>query len=535
MTGAYEMVDSQKFKIALVSPPYGPEGESMYPLGLIALKVYIDQKLGEKVQTEIFDFSDCPVNSYHYLESYNISKYDLVGLCAYSTNFPLVLDWGRQIKKLRKSTKIVIGGPHTTSLSEHIVNTYSDTFDYVIRGEGELVLEGLVESLLKDQPLPLIAGLTYKTSSGIALTGYMRPPSDLNLLPPPSSEIISPFDNNITYYDKIERRLRNAIAFTSSRGCPFRCSFCSIASTETKWRAASAETLAGWIEHAKAIEKKPIEHIYFMDADFMIQKQRVLEVGDMLASRYPEITWSFSGRVDDLKRFGEENLAKLSSQGLRFIESGLESGSQASLDRMNKKVSVQDNLDAISMLRRAGLQITVDFIMFLPDSTPNHIRENLKFILSAGLTEHLPHDHFYTYLLLYPGTPLRTYYEKSLNLNLDLDVLPQPDDLFVHEQTKRIFRLFIREFLSYRLRVQQLLLHIDVALETNSLPHLVLQRLRIESISLRHLPFLVLEELLTSQEDDSLTDAVPWLKNFDDYVASVNELCIGIIPQGHAI
>jgi radical SAM superfamily enzyme YgiQ (UPF0313 family) len=499
----------------------------MEPLGLIALKVYLDEFFDGTVQTTIFDFSDCVVDSYTLLEENDIGAYDLVGLCAYSTNFPIVLDWGRSIKKTRSSCPIVVGGPHTTSLSEHLVIAHGDVFDYAVRGEGELVLAALVQSLMQKNRNPLLAGLTYRTKLGCATTAYMDLPADLNLLPPPFAPVVAPKSKSMKYYDKKEKRLRNAIALTSSRGCPFRCSFCSISSTEAKWRAASAETIATWLRYAFAHSQEKLEHVYFMDADFMIRRERVVAIGAMFAQEFPGITWSFSGRVDDIKRIGEPALRLLASQGLRFIESGLESGSQAALDRMNKHVTVQDNLDALEILRHAGLQITVDFILFLPDSTLEHLRQTLEFLIKAGLTEHLPNDHFYSYLLLYPATPLRKYYEECFGIVLDLDVLPKPDELFIHESTKCVFKFFIRDFHEFRSRITALLSTIEVALNdpTAGIGYETRQKLRIESISLRHIPFFVLDQLLVSWEEPTLLDAVPWLRGFDDYATELEKIC----------
>lgn len=517
-----------RMRIALVSPPYGLQGESMHPLGLIALKVYLDEKFGKDVETLIFDFSDSSNDSYTLLEDYEIPAFDLVGLCSYSTNFPIVLSWALRIKTLRSNCRTVIGGPHTTSLSEHIAGLHAEAFDYVVRGEGELVLATLVKSLLNGITQPLIPGLTYQTKLGPVSTAYMDIPEDINALPPPVAPVIGPNSKAITYYDKRDKRLRNAIALTSSRGCPFRCSFCSISSTETKWRAASAETIATWINQSQIYAHKPIEHVYFMDADFMIRKDRVLEIGEMFARHYPKMTWSFSGRVDDIKRIGKEALIKLASQGLRFIESGLESGSQAALDRMDKQVTVQDNLDAIKMLRSAGLEITVDFIFFLPDSTPEHLKENLQFLIQAGLTEIFPNDHYYTYLILYPATPLRKYYEKIFDIKFDIDLLPDPDNLFVHESTRRIFQYFVRDFSSYRAQIVELLKKIEDKITNHHsfLQNEIAQRLRIESISLRHIPFLVLDQLLVMWHEPTLLEAVPWLEEFEAYKSEIENICL---------
>jgi radical SAM superfamily enzyme YgiQ (UPF0313 family) len=512
------------YRVALVSPPYGDGGKSIRPLGLMAIHSFLSERFGDAIEVQLLDYSDCPRDDHHLLDEDGVAAFDVVGLCAYSTNFPIVRDWALELKRRNPKVKTVVGGPHPTALPIHIADKHRDAFDFVVRGEGERPMAAIVEALMTGGRLPRVPGVVYRDALGLVAIGTTDPVPDLNTVPPPLAPVRSPYSREMEYVDWKDGRKRNAVAMTTSRGCPFACTFCSIRASDSKWRAVGAARLGDWV--AAAREQDPtVEHVYFMDADFLIDKKRVVAIGEMFASRHPGVTWSFSARVDDLARLGEPALARLAKQGLRFVEIGFESGSQAMLDLLGKHVSVKENYDAVAMLRRLDLDMLIDFILFVPDETPEQLRESVTFLREAGLSEYMPFDHLFTSLFQYPGTPLRVHYEKIFG-EFSLDELPEPDELFVHPGTKRIFKHFMRDFAPIAGRVKGLSTTVEEAAERLARSRRdVAQVLRIEAVSLRHIPLLVLEQLIDNPEADSLFDAVPWLRNFEDHAARLEELC----------
>lgn len=512
------------YRVALVSPPYGDGDESIRPLGLMAIHSFLIDAFGDAIDAQLYDYSDCASSDYQPLDDDHLADFDLVGLCAYSTNFPIVRRWALALKQRNPQLKTVVGGPHATALPVHIAENHHDAFDYVVRGEGERPMAAIIRALMAGQKPPRVPGIVYRGPLGLVAVGTTDPVPDLNSVPPPLAPVRSPYTRSMVYFDWKQRRARNAVAMTTSRGCPFACTFCSIRASDSKWRSVKADRLKDWIA-AALIQDPSVEHVYFMDADFLIDNKRVVAIGDMLAQNYPQLTWSFSARVDDLRRLGEPALGKLAAQGLRFVEVGFESGSQEMLDRMGKHVKVQDNYYAVAMLQRLDLDILIDFILFMPDETPEQLRESLRFIREAGLSEYMPFEHFFTYLLQYPGTPLRTFYEATFG-KFSLDELPPPDELFVHPGTKRIFKHFVRDFKPIAGRVKVLSTLVEEAAERAwQSDRELAQRLRLEAVSLRHVPYLVLEQLIDAPSAESLFAAVPWLQNFNDYAFQMEELC----------
>jgi radical SAM superfamily enzyme YgiQ (UPF0313 family) len=491
----------------------------------MAIYSYLAREFGDDVELALFDLSDCADDAYDLLDRYDVASFDLVGFCAYSTNFPIVREWALQLRARGTHAKIVVGGPHATALPQHIAMHHRDAFDFVVRGEGERPMAAIIRSLLSGSRPPRVPGVVYKDPLGIVSVGTTDPVPDLNTVPTPIAPVRSPYSQEVLAFDRKEMRMRRAVPFTTSRGCPFSCTFCSIRASDSKWRSVNAERLGEWIADAR-VQDPTFEHVNFMDADFLIDRKRVIAIGDMFAARFPELTWSFSGRVDDLRRLGEPALAKLVTQGLRAVEVGFESGSQEMLDRLGKRVKVQENYDAVAMLQRLDLDMLIDFILFLPDETPEQLRESLTFLRRTGLTDYLPHDHFFTHLVQYPSTPLRVHYEKLFDVQFSKDVLPEPDDLFEHPGTKQIYKFFVVEFQPMAARLRRIIEAVDAAaIAFRESDAKLAQYLRIEAVSLRHLPFQVLDALIDHHEGATLLDAVPWLARFHDHIGELEALC----------
>lgn len=249
------------------------------------------------------------------------------------------------------------------------------------------------------------------------------------------------------YTDRRDGIRRKAIAFTSSRGCPLACSFCAIIAADKegpKWRAVEASTLLKWLE--EAARNYSFEHIYMMDANFFVRKDRVLEFSDGLYRLFKgRVTWSSSSTVGYLLKI-QDVLPNLVTQGLRLVELGIESGSQSQLNYMNKKVTVEKNISAVRALQENGIALGLDFIMFYHDQTPREILENLLFILRAGLTEHESLDHYFNILMLYPGTPVRQALESRLGYTLPLDELPDSRRFIQNHEVSLIYDSFIDGF-----------------------------------------------------------------------------------------
>ena len=174
-----------------------------------------------------------------------------------------------------------------------------------------------------------------------------------------------------------------------SRGCYGGCTFCYINPYYGKqacWRGRSPENVIAEID--SLIESYGIKNFYFVDPNFFglgrYGRERVLRLASLLKER--GIIFGIEGRVNDIE---EETIGALVEAGLHEILIGLESGRNESLKRLNKMTTVEQNEKAISILRKYGIEPSIGFIMFEPDSSLEDIRTNFEFLQRNSLLNNL--------------------------------------------------------------------------------------------------------------------------------------------------
>ena len=227
----------------------------------------------------------------------------------------------------------------------------------------------------------------------------------------------------LRFYDRAERRVRAATALVTSRSCPFNCSFCAIILIGRKWRRASPAKVVADLAALETSAHERYEHVYFMDANFFVSAQRAVEIAEALQRFRPGMTFSFSTRVNQLLR-GSQLLPELRRLGLRAVELGIESGSDAALQRFGKDTRAEQNAEAVARLRELGIHLILDFIMFDAEASLSDLTANLAFIEDNALDSYVPWDHLFSYMTPYLGTQIRSRYEELLNKHFDEDEYP---------------------------------------------------------------------------------------------------------------
>ena len=227
---------------------------------------------------------------------------------------------------------------------------------------------------------------------------------------PPISDIDSlPFPDR-SHMHRYER-LGIATYILGSRGCYGHCSFCYVNpfyvnDDNSSWRGRSAENI---FEEIRSLHvSRGTRYFYFADANFFGPgregKKRVSRLANLLIENELDIRFGIECRANDVE---EDSLSRLVQAGLREVFLGIESGCQHILNRYKKGVFTDVNERAVETLRRFGIEPSLGFIMFEPDSRLSDIRENFEFLKKLRLlhtpavTAHILH-HRQTF---FQGTP----------------------------------------------------------------------------------------------------------------------------------
>ena len=180
----------------------------------------------------------------------------------------------QEIKKSLPFTKIIVGGPHISSMGYDTMKRFK-FFDIAVMNEGELTLSALLHAIKKNLPLKDVEGILYKENNEIMVTPPRRTQIELDDLPMPAWELLPNFPQAypLTIFDYPKGRVAT---FSASRGCPFKCEFCDTSTFGAKIRYYTPKKVFEIMQHLQ--KEYGINHLQFVDDLFVANRKRILEL-----------------------------------------------------------------------------------------------------------------------------------------------------------------------------------------------------------------------------------------------------------------
>jgi radical SAM superfamily enzyme YgiQ (UPF0313 family) len=163
----------------------------------------------------------------------------------------------------------------------------------------------------------------------------------------------------------------------TSRGCPFRCGFCSSAGIRKRqWRAMSSERSIALIEDA--VRRFNLNGIWIRDDEFHVDRRRTSEICEGIIKKKLDIRWYTAGtRVDLFNRASDEEIALLRRSGAYALKFGVESGSNRILELIDKGVTWQEALRANRKAKKHGIVFGFSLMMGFPTETMEEIHRTV--------------------------------------------------------------------------------------------------------------------------------------------------------------
>jgi len=347
----------------------------------------------------------------YYLESINEASLrkinpDLVAITSTTANYNLTKSYAILAKKFNPHIKVVIGGVHISA----VPHSLSPHMDIGVVGEGE---QTFLELLQADfEPDNNIKGIVYWDDSRIQKTEERPLIEPLDLIPHPNRSLFGFND-------------RNQYIFTS-RGCCYRCKFCSSSRFWKKVRFHSPEYVAEEIKQIK--EQFQSSHINIYDDLFIMNAERVKRIRDLVKPF--GMTYAVTARANLIT---DDITATLKDMGVTAIGIGMESHSQRILDYLDKGNTVEDNQRAVDIIRSHGIHLHCSFIRDVPIEKKDDLKKTFQFIKRNSL----PYDLYR--LTKFPNTPL---YDDSTDWDACKIHNYVPFQIKLRQKISRIFKTF---------------------------------------------------------------------------------------------
>jgi radical SAM superfamily enzyme YgiQ (UPF0313 family) len=305
------------------------------------------------------------------------------------------VDWNliKQSIDILPKEKTVLCGLHPSIFPEQ---TLRETGVHaVIRREPEVVFKQFLKTP-KWQDLP---GVSYLQDDQYVENSPAALPSMDDL-------VVQNYDLDISKYAYFLLGKKTGV-FESSRGCPWKCTFCDQEMFSWKYRLKSPEVFVQ--EVIRGVKQTGMRHAYFYDLEFTVREKRTLEICEGLARANTGLEWACQTRADMVD---EVTLRAMKEAGCKLIHFGVESANPEILKSTNKKITLEKIEKGLKLAKEAGLQTACFFMFGLPDEDPDTFDVTLEFARSVNPTYASFH-----FAVPFPGTPLYSRYieEKKLD------------------------------------------------------------------------------------------------------------------------
>jgi anaerobic magnesium-protoporphyrin IX monomethyl ester cyclase len=340
---------------------------------------------------------------------------DVVGITA---NTPQVKQAWRTAAAIREvaDVPVVLGGPHVSVESENLdfESLGHPGVHMIVRGEGETTWVQVCDRLdawKRDQedhstarlfgPAAVwedVPGISFRTSDGELHRNVARVPiEDLDSLPWPAYDLFRM--ERYTSLQPATDAVEGARSFSlmTSRGCPYRCTYCSQSVMPVRWRARSPEGVLEEWKHL--VRDRGAQEIGVLDDSANIQVKRLERLaGLLIAECLHKVPWIFVNgiRANLAER---EFLARLRSAGLKRLAFGVETGDPGILKRIDKRIDLDTIRQAFRSAKAVGLETIGFFIVGLPGDTRETMQRTIDFAIELD-----PLIANFSMMTPYPGT-----------------------------------------------------------------------------------------------------------------------------------
>ena len=283
------------------------------------------------------------------------------------------IPFSKKIRDKFQEIKIIWGGYFPSNQSQSVLN--SGFVDYIINGPGDTAFPLLLDAIENQSPLNKIPNLIYNDQNKIIKTDK-APLPEMDSLPALPYKKLHGFYPMQRYLGKTFLGAKT-IAYHSSFGCPFTCSFCAVVPIyNARWKGQSAKNIYKNIRFLK--DEYAADAIEFHDNNFFVSEERVVEFAKLIIN--DNMHWWGEARIDTMDKYSDSSLKLIREAGCKMIFFGAESGNDEMLKQMNKggKQSAKQIKNFAVRLRNFDIIPEYSFVLGLPAESEQKVWQQIK-------------------------------------------------------------------------------------------------------------------------------------------------------------
>ena len=280
------------------------------------------------------------------------------------------LRWAAGIRE-KLDVTILAGGINLSLYPEESLS--HRVIDYGVVGEALHALPDLLEALEGNRSPRNIPGVCWREHDAVVFEPPRDGDLDFNDFPFPARHLLP----NDRYYSITSQR-RNFTIIMTAKGCPYSCSYCAIA--KIPYRARSVDNVLREIE--ECARRYNVHEIDFFDADFPLNRKRVVALCEGILELGLDLEWSCRSRVDSV----DDGLLRLMHKaGCRKIYFGIETPSETHLRTMKKNITTHRVIKTLAATRAAGIRALGFFMTGVPGETHQSLLRTIFYAISLDL------------------------------------------------------------------------------------------------------------------------------------------------------
>ncbi|MEM2111140.1 MAG: radical SAM protein [Candidatus Bathyarchaeia archaeon] len=475
-------------RVLLINPPQRTDlrrilGLKAPPMGLLYIAAYLE-KAG--IPVEVLDADLLDLSASQIAKQASFKNPYIIGITAITSTIKSAFRVARHVRRVLPNIVIIVGGAHPTFMPEQTLFDCPE-IDLVVRGEGEETMLEIAQTLRDfqwgdysdvnqrfsgmkgfefNEKMSPIKGIAYRNPQNpreVILTPNRPLIEELDSIPFPARHLV-PFER----YKVLGKETALGTIITS-RGCPFKCAFCSSSRiVGKKYRARSPENILQEVELLHY--RYRLKHIELLDDIFTLNQDRAIKFSEMLRSQKMDVQWVASSRVDTISK---ETMKAMKKAGLMMLYFGAESGSPRVLKLMNKGITIEKTEAAFKQAKNLGISLTGSFILGYPGETLGEMQQTINFALKLD-----PEFAQFCILTPYPGTPIYDeLLKKDLLLTNDWDKYNTLEPVVKYEALgytyQNVQSMLKKAYFSFYIRPKFLIKHrrlIPAILKSNIIP-----------------------------------------------------------------